>query len=248
MNNTMDLSIVIPVYNEAENLEPLLEELTGILNQLDKTSEIICVNDASTDDSLGILNRLAAKFPQLRILTHGINSGESAGQATGFRSAAGDVIITMDADMQNDPGDIPRLLKALTGEVACVCGVRKIREDDAVRRVSSYIANKFRNFITGDAVSDAGCTFRAIRRPVLREMIVFNGMHRFLSTILRAQCYRVVEIPINHRARHAGQSKYGIGNRLWRGILDCFAMRWYKARAVNGNRLETNQAVDGSLL
>jgi len=249
MNNTMDLSIVIPVYNEAENLEPLLEELTGILNQLDKTSEIICVNDASTDDSLGILNRLAAKFPQLRILTHGINSGESAGQATGFRSAAGDVIITMDADMQNDPGDIPRLLKALTGEVACVCGVRKIREDDAVRRVSSYIANKFRNFITGDAVSDAGCTFRAIRRPVLREMIVFNGMHRFLSTILRAQCYRVVEIPTQPPRPSCRPIKVrGSGTDCGGAILDCFAMRWYKARAVNGNRLETNQAVDGSLL
>ena len=238
MTHSMDLSIVIPVYNEAENLAPLLEELSVILKQLKKSFEIICVNDASTDNSLDILNRLTAIYPELTVLNHTLNSGESAGQATGFRHAKGDVIVTMDADMQNDPADIPELLTALSIGVACVCGVRKIREDDAVKRMSSLAANKFRNFITGDNVSDAGCTFRAIRRSSLKEMMVFNGMHRFLPTILRAQSYKVLEIPINHRPRHAGQSKYGIGNRLWRGILDCFALRWYQKRAVVGNRVK----------
>ena len=243
MNEPLDLSIVIPVYNESGNLKPLLEELTEILKQLKKNSEIICINDASTDDSLDILKRMTAIYPDLKVLSHTINSGESAGQASGFYHARGDIIITMDADMQNDPKDIPILLNALSDNVDCVCGVRKIREDDVVKRGSSYIANKFRNFITGDAIADAGCTFRAIRRPALKEIIVFNGMHRFLPTILRFQSFRIVEIPIHHRPRYAGQSKYGIGNRLWRGILDCFAMRWYKARVIRGYRLEKGQAV-----
>lgn len=238
MNSYPDLSVVIPIYNEAENLDPLLTELTGVLKNLNKSYEIICINDASTDGSLQVLKDLKPLYPELRILSHTINSGESAGQATGFRYSRGDIIITMDGDMQNDPGDIPKMLKALSDEVACVCGVRKVREDNVVRRISSYIANTFRNFMTGDAISDAGCTFRAIRRSALKEMVVFNGMHRFLPSILRAQAYRVVEIPINHRPRFAGRSKYGIGNRLWRGILDCFAMRWYKARAVRGDRVE----------
>jgi dolichol-phosphate mannosyltransferase len=238
MKNNIDLSVVLPVYNEAGNLEPLVEELTGILKGLNKSWEIICINDASTDDSLGILNRLKPSCPELRILNHTINSGESAGQATGFGWAKGDIIITMDADMQNDPADIPKLINALARDVACVCGVRNVREDNAVRRLSSYVANKFRNLLTGDAVSDAGCTFRVIRRSALNEMIVFNGMHRFLPTILRAQACHVVEVSINHRARFAGESKYGIGNRLWRGIVDCFAIRWYKTRALQGNRVE----------
>jgi dolichol-phosphate mannosyltransferase len=241
MNDSIDLSVVIPVYNEAGNLNLLLEELAGELKQLKNTYEILCVNDASTDDSLHLLNSLKSSFPGLRILSHAINSGESAGQATGFSCARGKIIITMDADLQNDPADICRLLDALVDEVACVCGVRRIREDDAVRRISSTIANTFRNFITGDAVSDAGCTFRAIRRSALGEIPVFNGMHRFLPSLLRAQSYKVVEIPVNHRPRFAGQSKYGIGNRLWRGIPDCFAMRWYKARALRGDRFKRTQ-------
>jgi dolichol-phosphate mannosyltransferase len=237
MNDMMDLSVVIPVYNEAGNLEPLLKELSAVLRQLNKTCEILCINDASTDNSLEILKDLESSYPELRILCHTVNSGESAGQATGFGFAKGSIIITMDADLQNDPADIPKMVGALTGQVACVCGIRRIREDDAIRRISSYVANQFRNVITGEDISDAGCTFRAIRRTALKEMPVFNGMHRFLPGILRAQSYQVVEIPINHRPRFSGESKYGIGNRLWRGILDCLAMRWYKARAVRGNRI-----------
>jgi len=237
MNEVLDLSVVIPIYNEAGNLEPLLAELTGVLRKLNASSEILCINDASTDESLSLLQNLKSSYPELRIISHRINSGESAGQATGFAHARGNVIITMDGDMQNDPTDIPVLLNELKADVACVCGIRKIREDDAVRRISSLIANKFRNFITKDVISDAGCTFRAIRRSALKEIVVFNGMHRFLPSLLRAQSFQVKEIPINHRPRFSGKSKYGIGNRLGRGILDCFAMRWFKARALRGDRI-----------
>lgn len=236
MKDVLDLSVVIPIYNEAGNIEPLIAELSGVLRKLNASSEILCINDASTDGSLEVLRNLRSDYPELSIISHRINSGESAGQATGFANARGNVIITMDGDMQNDPADIPAFLNVLKGDVACVCGIRKIREDDAVRRISSLIANKFRNFMTKDAVSDAGCTFRAIRRSALREIVVFNGMHRFLPSLLRAQSFRVEEIPINHRPRFSGKSKYGIGNRLWRGILDCFAMRWFKTRALRGDR------------
>ena len=231
------ISVVIPVFNEQENLEPLIVELEQELSRLSLQYEIVCVDDRSTDQSLQKLQALQQGRPYLRVMRHSVNSGESAGQATGFACSQGDVIITMDADQQNDPADIPALLKALAPDIAAVCGVRRIREDDFVRRLSSKIANRFRNAMTGDRIADAGCTFRALRRSALRELPVFNGLHRFLPTILRLQGYRVVEIPVNHRPRTRGSSKYGVGNRLFRGILDCIAMRWLRKRCVRGDRV-----------
>jgi dolichol-phosphate mannosyltransferase len=233
----VDISVVIPVFNEQENLEPLIVELEQELNRLSLQYEIVCVDDRSTDQSLQKLQALQQGHPYLRVIRHLVNSGESAGQATGFAFSQGDVIITMDADQQNDPADIPAMLKALHSDIAAVCGVRRIREDDWIRRLSSKIANRFRNAITGDQITDAGCTFRALRRSALRELPVFNGLHRFLPTILRLQGYRVVEIAVNHRQRTRGTSKYGVGNRLFRGILDCIAMRWFRRRCVRGDRV-----------
>jgi dolichol-phosphate mannosyltransferase len=198
---------------------------------------VIFVDDMSTDKSLAVLQKLKQTRPCLRIIHHHINSGESAGEATGFAFAKGEIIITMDADQQNDPADIPLLLDALKNEVVAVCGVRRKRMDTLVKKISSRTANAFRNFITGDRISDAGCTYRAIRRRALWQIQVFNGMHRFLPTLLRLQGYQVVEIPVNDRPRTYGYSKYGIGNRMWRGILDCFAMRWLKKRALRGDRV-----------
>jgi dolichol-phosphate mannosyltransferase len=233
-----DLSVVIPVFNEQDNLEPLIVELEGVLNGLGRRYEILGVDDRSTDSSLEILRRLKQTRPHLRVLRHGINSGESAGEATGFQGACAPILITMDADQQNDPADIPALLDALKDDVAAVCGVRRIREDDWVRRLSSRIANGFRNWATGDRIADAGCTFRALRRAALREVPVFNGMHRFLPTLLRMQGYKVVEILVNHRPRTRGTSKYGVGNRAWRGFVDCLAMRWFRVRSVRADRIE----------
>ena len=233
------LSVVIPVFNERDNLEPLLAELEQVLRALKRSFEIICVDDQSTDDSLTVLRKLCETRPHLRIVRHRVNSGESAAQASGFQAARGEVIITMDADQQNDPADIPALLGALHADVAAVCGVRRNREDDWVRRISSRLANRFRNAVTGDRIADAGCTFRALRRSALGEVPVFNGMHRFLPTLLRCQGYAATEILVNHRPRTRGKSKYGVGNRVWRGLRDCLAMRWYKARSVCGDRIET---------
>ncbi len=241
MEQKIDISVVIPVFNEEDNLEALLKELVPCLDKQNMRYEVICVNDKSTDNSLAILQKLKEKYPFLRVITHSINCGESAAEATGFKVARGEMILTMDADLQNDPADIPLFIEALTDEIDVVCGIRRKREDSVIKRISSKVANKFRNFITGDNISDAGCTYRLIRKRALIELFVFNGMHRFLPTILKWQGFRIKEIYINHRPRVAGKSKYGVGNRMWRGILDCLAMRWYKARRLPALRIEKEE-------
>ncbi len=233
----VDVSVVVPALNEGENVAPLLLEIMQAFEGGSHSYEVIFVDDGSTDETAEVLTTLALEHPVVRNVHHTRNCGQSAAQATGFRVARGEVIITMDADQQNDPADIAALLGALTAEVDCVCGVRIVRKDNWIRKISSKIANGFRDFVTGDKVSDAGCTFRSIRRSALREVPVFNGMHRFLPTMLRIQGYRIAEIPVNHRPRTRGLSKYGISNRLWRGIRDCFAIRWYRARAIESDRV-----------
>ncbi len=234
--SNVDVSVVMPVFNEEDNLGPLVNELEEVLRKTGRSFEVICVNDCSTDNSLAVIQELQKTRPFLRVVNHRVNSGESAAGATGFENARGGIIITIDADQQNDPADIPALLDALKDDVDAVCGVRRKREDDWVRRLSSRVANGFRNWMTGDRIADAGCTYRALRRSALHEIPVFNGMHRFLPTLLRLQGYKAVEILVNHRPRTRGTSKYGVGNRMWRGIVDCFAMRWFRARCVRGDR------------
>ena len=218
-------SVILPVYNERENIEPLIRELSGALAARGAAFEILAVDDCSTDGSWEILRELAASLHDVRPIRHRRNAGQSAAMATGWSQARGELIITLDADGQNDPADLPELLDALTDDVDAVCGVRVGRQDSAVRKLSSRIANRFRNWITGDTIQDAGCTFRVIRAAALREIPVFNGVHRFLPTLLRYQGYRVKELPIRHRPRVWGDSKYGIRNRFWRGLVDCVAMR-----------------------
>jgi glycosyltransferase involved in cell wall biosynthesis len=236
----VDISIVLPCFNEEACVEALTDEIVGVLTKLGRPFEILYVNDASTDGTLAVLQKIQAREPRVRVLEHSVNSGESAGMATGFHHARGAVVVTMDSDQQNDPADIPRFLEALADGVHCVAGVRKKKRaqgDTWVRRVSSKIGNGWRNALTGVHVSDAGCTYRAIRREAIVDVPVFNGMHRFLPTLLTYQGWRFVEIDVNHRPRTTGYSKYGIGNRLWRGIADCFAMRWWRKRAVRGARV-----------
>ncbi len=231
----VELSVVLPCFNEEDCVEALTEEIRAAVAPLGRTFEILYVDDASTDGTGAVLARLAAADPRVRVVRHTVNAGESAATATGFAHARGDVVVTMDSDQQNDPADIPALLKLLDG-ADCVCGVRRRRRDTWLRRISSKVGNGFRNAVTGVRVSDAGCTYRAIRRDALREIPVFNGMHRFLPTILVHQGFRFVETEVNHRPRTTGRSKYGVHNRLWRGISDCFAMRWYRRRAVPARR------------
>ncbi len=233
----IEVSVIVPALDEAENLSPLLLEIVKVFEGLPHSYEVIFVDDGSTDETPQVLKTLALEHPVLRSVAHTRTCGQSAALATGFRIARGEILISMDGDQQNDPADIPAFLEALTADIDCVGGVRTVRQDDWNRKLSSMLANRFRDWITGDQVSDAGCTFRSIRRSVLDEIPIFDGMHRFLPTLLRIQGYRVVEIPINHRPRTRGHSKYGINDRLWRGIRDCFAIRWYRARAIEADRI-----------
>ncbi len=236
-NDTVDISVILPCFNEADCIAELTAELNTVLDRIGTASEILFVDDASTDHTLDVMIDLQRRYPRVCIINHQYRSGQSAGHASGFRLARGARIVTLDADGQNDPSDMPRLLDALEHADA-VCGIRRRRQDTRVKRMSSRIANRFRNAITREHITDAGCAYRALRRSALTELPVFNGMHRFLPTLLRMQGYRVVEIDVNHRPRHAGVSKYGINNRLWRGLIDCLAIRWLQSRAVPGDRVQ----------
>jgi dolichol-phosphate mannosyltransferase len=230
------LSVVVPVYNEEENIVPLAGEIVAALATLAGGFELILVDDASTDASARIIGEF--KDSRVRGVFHRVNCGQSAAVASGFAAARGEWVATLDGDGQNDPADLPAMLaQAEKDRVDCVTGVRKDRHDTWLRRFSSRVANGFRNWITGDQISDSGCGIRVVRRAALPEVPVFNGMHRFLPTLLRGQGFAVGERVVGHRERTRGVSKYGVHNRLWRGIRDCFGIRWYLKRAVRGDRL-----------
>lgn len=230
------LSVVIPAFNEVDNVGPLVAEVARALDGVEGGFEILVVDDASTDGTADALRALG--HPALRPVFHAFNCGQSAAVASGFRCARGEWVATLDGDGQNDPADLPAMLERAVAEGAdCVTGVRRRRQDSFVRKLSSRVANRFRDWITGDRVTDSGCGVRVVRRAALVEVPVFNGMHRFLPTLLRGQGWRVIEHQVNHRERRAGVSKYGVGNRLWRGIRDCFGVRWYLRRAVRAARI-----------
>ena len=232
-----ELSVVLPCFEEEGSLPDLVAELRATLLPLGRSFEILCVDDASGDGTAAVAGALAATAPELRLLCHAVRCGQSAALATGFAAARGSILLTLDADGQNDPADLPALLDALAAGADAACGVRVERHDGFVRRASSRLGNGFRDLVTGVKVRDAGCALRAIRRECLAELPVFNGLHRFLPTLLRLQGFRVVEQPVRHRPRRAGRSKYGIGNRALRGLVDCFVMRWFARRLPPARRL-----------
>jgi len=238
-NHIPEYSVILPVFNERENLDKLIGEITAAMSGIAPQGfEIIGVDDKSTDGSFNKLRQLSAANPHVRAFAHVRNCGQSAALATGISQARGEIIITLDADGQNDPADIKILLDELKPGIDAVCGVRQKRQDTYVRKMSSQAANRFRNWVTGDSIQDAGCAFRVIRKDALSELPVFNGLHRFLPTLFRYKGYTVKEVPVRHRARTWGESKYGIRNRLGRGLVDCFAMRWWKKRMIPGRRLQ----------
>jgi dolichol-phosphate mannosyltransferase len=225
------LSVIIPVCDEAESLEPLWTELHSVLDGLGRPYEVIFVDDDSQDGSADVLRCLQKGHSVVRLLHLRPRAGETAATDAGFRTARGDVLLTMDADLQHDPKDIPLLLEYLSAWDA-VCGWRIRREDSWVRRISSDIANRVRNAVTGDDVRDSGCTFRAFRRECLVNLRLYAGFHRWLPTLFRLEGRRVVEVPVHHRPRLFGRSKYGVGNRLFRGGYDLLVVRWMKARQL----------------
>jgi dolichol-phosphate mannosyltransferase len=245
-----EISLVIPVYNENENLGPLAEEIRQSMGRVGKPYEVLFVDDGSTDGSFEVMRELAARDAAVRVIRHSRNAGQSAALDSGFRHARGGVVVTLDADMQNDPADVPLLLERL-GEYDVVCGVRARRRDSWVRRVSSGVANAVRNRLTKESVSDVGCTLRAYRVEFLRRIPVWNGMHRFLPTLLRMEGARITEVDVGHRPRAFGTPKYNIRNRIWRATNDLFGVRWLQSRWIDrrlAKEVEVcNQTAFGSL-
>lgn len=232
-----EISLVIPVYNEEENLPVLAAEIRAALEPVGRPYEVILVDDGSTDATPEVMRRLAREDPRVRVLRQRRNSGQSAALDVGFRNARGAIVVTLDADLQNDPADIPRLLERMEG-CDVVSGVRARRQDDWVRRISSKIANRVRNRVTHESVTDVGCTLRAMRAEYVQRIPVFNGMHRFLPTLLRMEGARVTEVPVNHRPRLHGQPKYNIRNRAFRALVDLFGVRWMQTRWIDRHLAE----------
>ncbi|MDP6977561.1 MAG: glycosyltransferase family 2 protein [Myxococcota bacterium] len=229
------LSVVVPVYDEAESLDPLYGELVDVLARVEGRSEIVLVDDGSRDESLRIAKALEAKDARVRVIALDVNAGQSAALGAGFRAARGEVIATLDADLQNDPADIVRLLPLLEG-ADVVNGIRTPRFDSWSRRLASRVANAVRNRATGVPVSDIGCSLRVMRAHHVRRIKLYNGLHRFLPTLLAMEGARLREVEVSHRPRRYGTSKYGIGNRLFVSIADLLAVCWMQRRALRYGR------------
>jgi glycosyltransferase involved in cell wall biosynthesis len=223
---------VIPAYNEALNVEPCYRELVDVLAAIGHSFEVVFVDDGSTDGTTEVLQRLVCADSRVRLLRFRQNAGQTAALDAGFRAARGAVVVTMDADLQNDPRDIPTLLATLPGHDA-VCGWRVARHDPWSKRLASRVANRVRDRFTRDGVHDTGCTLKVFRREALLRLHLYRGMHRFLPALLQMEGFRVTEVPVSHRHRRAGTSKYGTWGRLWTGLADLWAVRWMARRRLS---------------
>ena len=232
MADTPELSFVIPCHNEQENLRPLVQALREVAEALRLSFEIVITDDCSQDASWAVLRELAAADPRVRALRFAINRGQSAAFWAGLQAARGRYCVTLDADLQNDPRDLPRLLEPLK-RFDCVCGSRvasRAEGDNFIRVASSRIANWVRNKLSGEDISDAGCCYRAFKRECLGPLKFFKGMHRFLPTLFKIEGYTVTEVPVSTNPRRAGQTHYGVWNRLFASFYDLLAVRWMKKR------------------
>lgn len=232
-DNNIHLSVIAPAYNEADNLPQLLAEITDVLGHLGQRWEVLLVNDGSTDETLQILRDLMGRYDQLRVLSLRQRSGKDAALDAGFRNVRGQFVAVIDADLQNDPADIPRMLELLTsGEYDMVNGWRKDRRDNWLRLLSSRISNAVRRRLTGDPIHDAACGLKLFRRECIEKLRLFTGLQRFMVELVRMEGYRVIEVPVNHRPRTAGKAKYGLWNRVFCALRDAFAVRWMQRRMV----------------
>src|SRR3954466_716930 len=230
------LSICVPVFNEEENLPLLHEAITRVTDPAGIAFELILVDDASRDGSWAQIEQLVAKDARVRGLRFAANCGETAASDAGMRAARGRFVMTMDADLQNDPKDIPAFLKALEDSaVDCVCGTRvatRGKGDNFIRVASSRIANWVRNRLSDEQISDAGCTYRCFKRECVDRLKLYRGLHRFIPTLLKMEGYLITEIPVTNNPRLHGESKYGVWNRLFKSFRDLLAIRWMKSRLL----------------
>jgi dolichol-phosphate mannosyltransferase len=220
------ISVVIPVYNEAESLTQLQSELANVMRGYDH--ELVFVDDGSSDNSLQMIQRGS----RVRVLEFAQNTGQSAAIYAGLRAARGEILVLIDSDLQNDPNDIPLLLAEVEKGADLVCGFRAKRKDTRFKQLQSKIANTVRSRFTKDGVRDTGCTLKAMRRVCREALVPFYGMHRFIPALIKGAGYHIVEVPVQHRARKYGSSKYSFGNRAWRATIDMFGVRWLLSRQI----------------
>lgn len=227
------ISVIVPCFNEIENVEPLVREVADVMAKMaPKSWHLIYVDDGSSDGSSQEILRIKCEFEQVELVAFKTNQGQTAAMDAGIRHASSDLLITMDADLQNDPADIPRMIDALTDDVGAVVGVRTKRQDSWVRRASSRIANWVRNKLSNETITDTGCSLKVFRRECFEKIKLFEGMHRFLPTLVKMEGHRVIEVPVNHRPRTRGESKYGVWNRVFKSFTDLLAVRWMKKRIL----------------
>ncbi len=231
---TLELSVVVPCHNEAENLRPLLLAIHAAVDPLGLDSEVVITDDCSTHDSWRILQELAATDRRLRVQRFKFNCGESAASWAGMQAARDCYIATLDADLQNDPKDLLAMMEAVK-RYDCVCGTRvetRGEGDSWFRIISSRIANWVRNKLSGENITDAGCTYRVFKRECISKIKFFNGAHRFLPTLIKLEGFTVTEVPVSNNPRQAGKSHYGVWNRLFKSFRDLLAVRWMKSRKL----------------
>jgi dolichol-phosphate mannosyltransferase len=226
-HSSPEISVVVPLFNEEESIGILQTELSAALKGLDY--EIIFVDDGSVDRTAERIETAS----NIRLIRFERNSGQSAAIYAGLTAASGETVVIIDGDLQNDPADIPKLLAEIASGADLVCGYRVKRRDTLVKRATSRIANAVRSRYTKDGVRDTGCTLKAMRCECVSTLLPFKGMHRFIPALVKAAGYRLVEVPVNHRPRRFGQSKYGLGNRALRATIDMFGVRWLLSRRLN---------------
>jgi len=234
---TIEISIVVPVYNEKENLVLLDQEITKSIKPLNKNYEVILVDDGSMDGSSELIRTLQEKNSTIRLIRFGHNHGQTAAFAAGFNKARGDIIVTMDADLQNSPSDIPLLLTAIK-DYDVVCGWRHKRNDPWIKKISSKVANSVRNSLSDESIADTGCSLKAFRRECFKDIKLYNGMHRFFPTLMKMEGFSVTQVKVGHYPRIHGHSKYNIRNRLFASFKDLLAIRWMKKRQINYDIIE----------
>src|SRR5438045_1080177 len=237
MTSSPEVSVVVPLFNEEESVAILQSELSAVLKGLDY--EIIFVDDGSVDRTVERIEPNA----NVRVIRFEKNAGQSAAIYAGLEAAQGLTAVLIDGDLQNDPADIPRLLAEIARGADLVCGYRAQRRDTLVKRLTSWIANTVRSRFTKDGVRDTGCTLKTMRRECVCALVPFKAMHRLVPALVKGAGYRLVEIPVNHRPRRFGESKYGLGNRALRATMDMFGVRWLLSRRLNYKLREDSRSV-----
>lgn len=236
-----DLSLVIPAYNEQENIPELLARVEKALGHAGIQFEVILVDDGSTDETPRLLAQAMIDRPWLRVIQLKANSGQTAAFDAGFKAAQGNVIATLDADLQNDPEEIPRLFPMLE-QFDMINGWRQNRQDTTVRRLQSRIANRIRNWLSDETIQDSASSLKLYKRHCLEGLQLYRGMHRFMPTLVKMRGYTVNEVPVKHSPRFAGTAKYGLRNRALRALIDLLAVRWMKNRYLNYRAIEMKPA------